>query len=97
MVSAPQRGSPSIEELQRQGREAWLAMRNRSLQPDSGDQSQPAAGSPAMRQIEQEQARGREAWLRMREEASKQTPEASPPREQEQHRGLEHQGPELDP
>jgi hypothetical protein len=33
----------------------------------------------------------------MREEASKQTPEASAPREREQSQDLEREGPELDP
>jgi Ti-type conjugative transfer relaxase TraA len=96
--AAPQPQRPSIEEMQRQGREAWLAMRHRSLQLEPGDQPDQSQVSPAMRQIEQEQARGREAYLRMREEASKQTPDASPPREQqhEQDRGLEHEGPERD-
>jgi Ti-type conjugative transfer relaxase TraA len=89
---APSTQTPTVEDLQRQGREAWLAMRARTRESKPED----AQRSAAMREIEAERARGRETWLAMRKGAFPQQTGTNEEREREPERGLEREGPELD-
>jgi Ti-type conjugative transfer relaxase TraA len=109
-VGTPARVGPtrnlSIDEVQRQGREAWLAQqadrRAREqageLQPDQNRTPMPERDARPL-SVDELRAQGREAWRRLRE----QGPPAPDPEstrgqelERDRDRGLEKEGPELD-
>ncbi|MGH8143598.1 MAG: MobQ family relaxase [Steroidobacteraceae bacterium] len=92
LAKTPELHAPgrSLEELQREGREAWLAMRDRR------SRETPEKSAPAL-SIEEQQAAGREAWRKMREGPA---PDAELGRgreqERERERGPEREGPEIE-
>ena len=95
--------SPSIDELQRQGREAWLALqadrhakeRAGELQPESNGQRLERNDRPLS--LDEQRAQGRGAWKRLREQgppAPASEHQKTP--EQERDRGHEIEGPDLE-
>jgi Ti-type conjugative transfer relaxase TraA len=78
---------PSIDDLQRQGREAWLAQRAERLAKEQA--AELSKRDPSSLTLDERRAAGPEAWRRMRGQ------EPAPPAP-EQDRGLEREGPELE-
>ena len=104
--SPPAQGrAPSIEELQRQGREQWLAYRAEQKAKENSlerDQSAPGSQKSPALNLEEERAQARECWLAYRamtpeqREAydRKQAQERGPEPGREHSQGLD--GPEID-
>ncbi len=93
----------SIEELQRQGREAWLALRGewqaREQAPTREREAQARQGPTPSPSLDEQRGQAIEAWRRMREGPSLAAPEIgrNRAREQERDRGPELEGPEQEP
>jgi len=101
----------SVEELQRQGRENWLAMRAAQKEREAADKTQektqePEQKLPSEKRLSNEEVRAQsiERWKAYREQqelektsgAAPGTDAADKAREKEQQQGLEQDGPEID-
>jgi Ti-type conjugative transfer relaxase TraA len=106
-VVGPQRRAPSVDELQRQGREAWIALqaerqaneRAGQLEPDTNAQKtlEGTHLGAALVSLDEERAKGRQAWRRMREGPSAPSSGSKIMVERDRDRGSEIEGPEQEP
>jgi Ti-type conjugative transfer relaxase TraA len=106
-VGAPGRGGsvqrPSIDELQRQGREAWLTLQVERRAKERASEQQRESNQQTLERndrplsLDEQRAQGREAWKRLRERgppAPASDHQKTP--EQERDRGHEMEGPDLE-
>jgi Ti-type conjugative transfer relaxase TraA len=94
---------PSIDELQRQGREAWLALQVERRAKERASEQQRESNQQTLERndrplsLDEQRAQGREAWKRLREQgppAPASEHQKTP--EQERDRGHEIEGPDLE-